>query len=620
MISPAAHRMFNARLRTRLFFSLLPLVLVLFALGIYAITLFSRLANRVDQAINGHYRNIFAAQAMGQSLAIMEREAPTFSDTRTGENHAFTEARKRFEEKMADLRENVASTPGNFGDRSAALRELSDQLATNYDAFLKSLPGLGPLRNPKDRDLERAYLVSAGRMSLLLERIREQNFQSVLTTSNDIQESARSVTQWMIAGMGVVIVLFAYSGFHLSRAILRPIQLVTRATRELGEGNPAPPVPVVSQDELGELAVAFNKMAAQLEEYRQNTSEEIVRLHRTMEATLASFPDPIFVLNRDGVIELKNPAAEMLAAELQLNGRMPDKLEKIARDAMESGRSFLPHSFDEAVSFRTGGGEKSYLPRVLAMRDKEDALFGAAVVLYDVTRFRLLDSAKSNLVATVSHELNTPLTSVRMALHLLLERSVGTLNSKQDELLQAARTDTERLLRILNDLLDLTRLEQGNEGLRKEHVLPSDLLRSVTEDCADKIASRGLNIRCRLEPDLPAVQVDRQRVSHVFSNLVANAIKYSPAGGEILLSAARAEEDTVEFGVTDQGPGIAEEYQARIFERFFRVPGQTKTGAGLGLSIAREITIAHGGRIRVKSLPGQGATFYAAFKIAPALP
>jgi len=315
---------------------------------------------------------------------------------------------------------------------------------------------------------------------------------------------------------------------------------------------------------------------------------------------------------------LKNPAAEELATALDLNGQLPDRLQMVARRALESGENFLPHSFDEAVSYRINNTEKSFLPRVLAMHDRQSDLFGVAVVLYDVTRFRLLDAAKTNLVATVSHELNTPLTSVRMALHLLLEKSVGSLTSKQDELLRTARNDTERLLRILYDLLDLARLDEGNDGLRKENVTPADLLRGVIDEMADKVASRGLKLACTVEPGLPMVAVDRQRISHVFSNLMANAIKYSPGGGEILLLATRTEEDDVAFTVADQGPGIPEEYHARIFDRFFRAPGQTSTGAGLGLSIAREITVAHGGRIGVKSTPGHGSTFIVVLKAVEA--
>ncbi len=372
-------------------------------------------------------------------------------------------------------------------------------------------------------------------------------------------------------------------------------------------------MPVATRDEVGELALAFNKMAAQLQEYRQSTSEKIVRVHRTMETTLASFPDPIFVLNKDGSIELKNPAADGLMSSLQLKGQLPNRLQAIAGNTLESGENFLPDSFKEVISFRISGEDKFFLPRVLAMRSKEDTLFGVAVVLYDVTRFRLLDAAKTDLVATVSHELKSPLTSVRMVLYMLLEKTFGALTAKQDELLKTARNDTERLLRILNDLLDLARLDEGHAGLRKEPVAPSELLAGVLQEMADKFTAKNLNVNFIVEPDLPAVMVDRQRINHVFTNLMSNAIEHSPANGDILLCAKPSENNDheVEFSITDKGPGIPEEYHSRIFERFFRVPGQTQSGAGLGLSIAREITVAHGGHIGVKlEPPGEGCTFY----------
>jgi signal transduction histidine kinase len=373
-------------------------------------------------------------------------------------------------------------------------------------------------------------------------------------------------------------------------------------------------VPVATRDELGELALAFNKMAAQLQEYRQSTTEKIVRLHRTMEATLASFPDPIFVLDKEGHIELKNPAADGLAYGLRLDGQLPDKLQAIARNTLASGESFLPDSFNEVITYRINDVDKFFLPRILAMRNKENALFGVAVVLYDVTRFRLLDATKTDLVATVSHEIKSPLTSVRMVLHLLLEKTVGALTPKQDELLQAARNDTERLLRILNDLLDLARLEEGSGGLRTEPAAPAELLTSVMKEMAGKITARGLNVNFMIEPDLPAILVDRQRINHVFTNLLSNAIKHSPANGEITLGAKLVKDHAVEFSVTDQGPGVPEEYHSRIFDRFFRVPGQSQSGAGLGLSIAREITVSHGGHIGVRSAPGQGCNFYVVLK------
>jgi len=607
-------------LRTRLFLYLTPFVAILLAGGVYAILLFARLANSVDASVTNSYQSFTSASAMSLALAGMDREVswvvagPRAGDQnnlvvypkRNIDRNAFAQHQKSFDENL-NLLLKASTLPGELA--------LTRQMATNYQAFLKAVDNISTLDFPESQRLvyERDVVANGQMMNQALEKIHDLNHRAILATSQNIRIITQEVTRLMVFGTVIALLFCAFAAYQLSRSILKPIQLLTRATRDLGEGLLGQPVPV-TRDELGELALAFNKMAAQLQEYRQSTSEKIVRLHRTMETTLASFPDPIFVLDEEGRIELKNPAADGLMLNLQLNDRLPDRLQAIARKTLASGDNFLPDSFKEAVTYRINGREKFFLPRILTMRSKADALLGVAVVLYDVTRFRLLDAAKTDLVSTVSHELKSPLTSVRMGLHILLEKTVGSLTPKQDELVSAARDDTERLLRILNDLLDLARLEEGNAALRREPVLPADLLAGAAKEMADKASARHLQLNVRAKPDLPAVSVDRQRMNHVFTNLISNAIKYSPEAGEIVLSAVPVEDDSVEFRISDQGPGVPAEYQTRIFDRFFRVPGQTKTGAGLGLSIAREITMSHGGRIGVRNTPGRGCTFYVTLK------
>jgi two-component system, NtrC family, sensor histidine kinase KinB len=590
-------------LRTRLFLNLLPFVVILLATGVYAIVLFSRLASSVDTTVSEHYRSVLAAQQMSLALAGIDREVWSSASVGNSEStRALADHQKRFEENLA-LQLKNDSLPGE-GD-------LNQQLAAKYEALHRTLATLSSpgTAASKHRVYEREIAPSVLELKVLLDKILGLNQQAILATSESVQKITREVTRLMVIGMVIALIISAYACYQLSRSVLQPIQSVIKATRDLGEGNLKQPVPVLSRDELGELALAFNRMAAQLQEYRQSTTEEIVRLHRTMETTLASFPDPIFVLNKEGHIELMNPAAADMATGLQMNGQLPSRLQAIAQKTLASGENFLPHSFDAVLSYRLNGAERSFLPRILTMRNKEDALFGVAVVLYDVTRFRLLDAAKTHLVGTVSHELKTPLTSVRMVLHILLEKTVGVLTPKQEELLEAARSDTERLLRILNDLLDLARLEEGVAELHREKVAPAELLQAVVDDTAEKAAVRNLKVNCAVDPDLPQVLVDRQRIGYVFANLLTNAIKHSPASGEVRLRATRTEEDAIQFTVADDGPGIPPQFHQRIFDRFFRVPGQSRTGAGLGLSIAREIAVAHGGRISVRSSPGQGATF-----------
>ena len=515
----------------------------------------------------------------------------------------FEQSRSNFD---LSLKEQLAN--GKFPQEE----ELNRRLNSNYLAVVRGGTELLRLNDPDEQyaafklKLEPAFPA----VDKVLDQIQSLNDNAILEKTENVARITQRVTRSMAIGIVVALVLAFSASYKLVRSILQPIQTLTRATHALGEGDLDQLLPVTSRDELGDLADSFNKMAARLKVYQQSTADRIVRLHRTLEATIASFPDPIYVLDRAGGIELTNKAATELAAALNLKNELPEPVREAARQALKDGKSYLPHSFKQVVSFRPDGKEKFFLPRVLAMRNENDALIGVAVVLNDVTRFRLLDDAKTNLVATVSHEIKTPLTSVRMALHLLLEKQLGVLTERQNELLVTARDDSERLLRILNDLLDLTRLETGNTDLYTENTPPGEMVQSAADIMRESVTNRKFRLTCRVEPELPDVLVDRQRINHVFTNLIDNASKYSPPGSEIIVAAKRNGEQEVQFSVTDHGPGVPEDQQDRVFDRFYRVPGQPKKGAGLGLSIAREIVLAHGGRIGVRNAPAGGSEFY----------
>jgi signal transduction histidine kinase len=234
---------------------------------------------------------------------------------------------------------------------------------------------------------------------------------------------------------------------------------------------------------------------------------------------------------------------------------------------------------------------------------------GATVMLQDVTRLRRFDELKNDLVATVAHEFRTPLTSLRMAVHILNEQAVGPLTEKQASLLSAAREDCERLQSMVDDFLDLSRIESGRIEV---HPLPTSAA-SLVKDAVEEHRAAADERQVRLDaiPPLPEdkVLVDRDLIRHVFSNLLANAIRHTPSGGSIQVSAQPAN-GCVRFAVADTGAGIQPEYREQIFERFFRVPGSTSGTAGLGLFIAREVVKGHAGEIGVESEPGKGSTFW----------
>jgi signal transduction histidine kinase len=272
-------------------------------------------------------------------------------------------------------------------------------------------------------------------------------------------------------------------------------------------------------------------------------------------------------------------------------------------------RDYLPEGFNEAVWFHQDGHDRLFLPRILPIRDRFGGTLGAAILLEDVTRFQLLDQLKSNLVATVSHELKTPLTSLRLAVHVLLEEAVGPLTPKQLELLMDARDNAERLLAMVNELLDLARLERGRQQLDLKPVQPAELLRAAAEAIGPRAADKGLEVIVEVPDGLPDVAADAQRLGHALDNLLTNAVTYTERGGYITLR-ARTLGDTVILEIADTGCGIVPEYLPHVFDKFFRVPGQSKgQGTGLGLAIVREIVTAHGGTITCDSRLGEGTVF-----------
>ena len=233
------------------------------------------------------------------------------------------------------------------------------------------------------------------------------------------------------------------------------------------------------------------------------------------------------------------------------------------------------------------------------------------MVLQDVTKFRLLDDAKTNLVGTVSHELKSPLTSLRMAVYLLLEQNIA-LTPTQRDLLETARDDADRLLRILDNLLDLARLEAGASTLDRRDTTVAELIDEIAAEARGLMDAAGRRLDVVTDPATATIHLslDRARIRHVFINLLTNAAKYSPPSAVVTLSAKR-ETGSVRFAVRDEGPGVDASSLPRVFDRFYRAPGQEgKTGAGLGLAIAREIVVAHGGSIACSSEPGHGAEFY----------
>jgi signal transduction histidine kinase len=592
-------------MRKRFFIGLLPLLALLVAIGCYAVALFFRLGGAIDTILRENYASVVACQNMKESA---ERMDSALFFTLAGQSDL---SRKMYDENLPIFNQNLDAEMHNITILPTE-QILADKLNGLHQRYVQLVS-----RFLATTDLEQRRQMYFGQMLPLFTDIKntaqailELNQNNMILADHQARDqSARSI-QYMVVAM--LLGLAGALGFiHLLlRSTLTPIHSLTAFARELGDGNLDQVVPVLSGDELGQLADAFNKMAAKLRAYRQVTSDEILQARQMTEITFTAFPDPIIAFDSQGVINFKNPAAEKLLQKLRLDDQLPEQLTEQVESVLKGGDDYIPVSFANSICVRPDDKETFFLPRVIGIRGDKGAIFGGAAILQNVTRLRLVDELKTNLVSTVSHELKTPLTSVRMALHLLLEETIGELNSKQSELLIAARDDSERLLSMINDLLDLARLESGTAHMMIEPRTPGDLVSSAiaaSKDVADR--SRVRLVAAVAQEALPLVAVEWQQISHVFSNLITNAVKHSRPGDEVIVRAAR-EDGGIRFSVGDKGPGIAPKYQPYLFEKFYRVPGAERTGAGLGLSIAREIVRAHHGSIGVKSTPGQGAEFY----------
>jgi signal transduction histidine kinase len=441
-------------------------------------------------------------------------------------------------------------------------------------------------------------------------RILEINQQNMVEANDAARRQSRDASRYMIGTLVAGFIVAAGVAYALARSIIQPIQGLTESAQQLGEGNLDQHVPVQSRDEMGKLAEAFNKMAAKLRAYRQSTTEKILQAQQTTESALRAFPDPILVFSPEKEIQLQNAAAERFLRQIGGNIDSLGSLSSYIRQSLGGSADYQPTSFDKAVSVNLDGSEKFFLPRVLAMRNETGNPVGVVVVLQDVTRFRVADDVKTDLIATVSHELKTPLTSMQMAVYLLLEEKIGPLNLKQTELLLAARSNSDRLFEMIEDLLDLARFEGGAGLIEKRATASQQLIEDAAAREKEFVVSRGRELKVETEAHLPRVEVSRPRINQVFANFISNAVKYSPSGSTITLSAKREGARNVRFSVKDEGSGVPKDLRRRIFDKFFRVAESGDEGAGLGLSIAREIVLAHGGNIGVESEEGKGSEFF----------
>jgi NtrC-family two-component system sensor histidine kinase KinB len=582
------------------------LLVIILVIGAQSIHHLSRLGVSIDVILRENYNSVLACQQMKEALERIDSGYLFVLLGHTDQGKTLIrDNRASFEKSLEAELHNI--TLADEGPMAAHLQDLYRQYRAVLDRtlapepvavmnkayFAELLPLLIQIKNQADAILQ----LNQKNMSDANDRAR-----------HDAATARRRMYLLLAVGTALAVVFI----FFTRRWILRPIHRLIRSADEIRRGNLDLVVASDSHDEIGHLSESFNSMAASLREFRRTDQAKLMRVQKATQHAFDSLPDAVAVVDPDGKVEVATESARSVFG-LKTGASVEDLpfgwLVDLYHDARGSGR---PATLEGARAIQqfVHGEERYYRPEAVPILNGDGEATGMVLVLKDVTQLRQQEEIKRSVVRTVSHQLNTPLTSIRMAIHLLLAEKVGGLNEKQVELLLSAREDSDRLHEILSSLLDISRLESGRLRMEFKALAPGTIAADAIEPYRREAQDRGVSLQSDVAGDLPAVWADMTRISNVFGNLLSNALKHTPAGGRIHIT-AEANDAWVRFIVSDTGEGIPQAFLPRVFEPFFRVPLQREIslGAGLGLAIVKEIVEAHGGTVGVESREGAGSSF-----------
>ncbi len=597
--------------RLRLFYGLLTIILLLWGVGAAALLLMRDSVTRFDTRLHTDYRAIDASQSMRTfTVTLNVRYFPILAGAppeQPLDRTLYDKLKPEIQNKLQLIR-SVENHDEHWQGVVARLDQVVDTYFSGYEDYFK-----GAAIERTDREKQLQFMAAqTQRIIDLTENVmtlaEEKLFSGASQLGAESGKNTLFVATLVLLGTAIAALIY----FQLVRYLVDPVGALHRSIAEIRKGNFELTLPEPSQgSEFSKVISAFNDMAAELKVRRGESYESLLRANMINRAILAAIPSPMFVLGDDTEILQINPAAEILSEKLGITGRLPLKIQRIFDECRATLTHFMPEDPREALLFRIDEEEFYYLPRIFHFDSEDSSRSGWAILLHNVSRIRWLDDMKTNLLSTVSHEIKTPLTGISMVLHLLLEERSGALDEMQKIMVTSANDDCERLLSTLNTLLDLSRAESGAPHL---DCVPVSLQASMTR-AAQLYASAAvaeeidLLIECDRE-DFPEVHADPIRLDEVLNNLVSNAVKHCPHGGKIILRLTKPDAGHLRISVIDEGAGVPEASQSRIFERFYRAPGQRVEGVGLGLFISREIMRAHEGRIGLLERADNLTEFY----------
>jgi len=541
------------------------IVIVLF--GVSGLFYINRLSEEGRQVLKNNQESLLYCNRMLQSL----------EELRTEKN------------ALDVFQDNLKKQQGNITEIGE--REATDELAKNFNEML-----IDPTDSSNYIDIRRSIY-----------KIQDLNELAILRKNAIAQRTAESATNVLTIVFTILTLVSFTFIFNLPGIISGPISSLSEGILAIAGKNYKKRIYLRQGDEFGDLANAFNIMAGKLDEYESSNLAKIKFEKSRIETIINQMRDGIIGLDEKRNILFLNAVSEKLLGlkETEISGQYAPDI-ALKNDLMRTLLRDDPEKKDLKIY---ADNKESYFSKDVLEVTNNTEIIGQVIVLRNITPFHELNEAKTNFIATVSHELKTPISSIKMSARLLTDLRVGQLNGEQQELIRSITDDADRLLKITGELLNMSQVETGNIQLKLQPADPATIVDQAVQAVLFQAQQKGIRIHAAVADDLPLIQADVEKTSWVLINFLTNAIKYSPDQSGVEVAVYRSE-DKVEFLVTDHGKGIDEKYLPRIFERYFKVPGtHDRNGTGLGLSISKEFIEAQGGHIWVSSQVGEGSRF-----------
>jgi PAS domain S-box-containing protein len=585
------------------------MVIINVVVSVWSIYNFNQLTQTITTMIRQNYLNVIAAQNMLVSLERDNSAQLTMLNGMIDTGYEqFQDNRRNFFTWFKQARESNISQLG-----ANTLAEINK----SYANYTKATDTLKMILETRDHISAQNYHYD--NIMPLFNQIKEGCFQLLDMNHNAMVETdakanyiSNRATLAVLGAALLAIVLSIVASWQFSQYILEPAEKLTDTVRKIGRGYLDVRADINSNDEIGELANEFNRMAERLMKYEEINIEKLISEKKKSEAIVSTISDPIVVADKDGKIVLMNQLAEAvfdISEDASIGKDFDDvvrnnTLNKYVAEYLR-GRSStnIPPYFE----LRINGEDRYFRIKLNSSWDSSGKVMGVILILQDVTQFKELDKMKSEFMARVSHEFRTPLTSINMTFDILKDEHLGHVNKKQRELLVAAKQDAERLTKLVRELLELSRLESGKIQLKEDRVDTKSLVDFSIQPVLLQFKDKNVELITNVDAGIPEFVADFQQLSWVVSNLVTNALRFTESGGNVTIDATTNEEDLI-VSVRDTGCGIEPEEIEKVFDRFVQL--QDSPGSvGLGLSIAKEIVELYGGRISVDSRVGVGTIF-----------